>query len=120
MFLQLQHKNLEVYQHARKLVKACYLISKELPADEKFILVPQIRRAALSVKLNIAEGCSRFSSQERKRFYEIARGSIIEIDAAFETIVDLNYIELSKLEDAGVELITTFKMLSGLINKTTK
>lgn len=120
MFLQLKHKNLEVYQHARQLVKACYLVTKQLPADEKYILVTLIRRAALSVKLNIAEGSSRFSMQVRKRYYEIARGSVIEIDAALETIVDLDYLPPSHLEEIGVELLSTFKMLTGLINTTTK
>ena len=52
----------------------------------------QIRRAALSVHLNIAEGCSRRSQAERKRFYEIARGSVVEIDTALDIAVDLKYL----------------------------
>jgi len=54
-------------------------------------MIQQIRRAALSVHLNVAEGCSRKSLTERRRFYEIARGSVIEIDAAPDIAVNLGY-----------------------------
>jgi len=64
-----------------------------LPTEERFNMVQQIRRAALSVYLNIAEGCSRRSVAERKRFYEISRGSIIEIDAVLELCAELNLIK---------------------------
>ena len=56
MFLQLNHTNLEVYKAARLLVKECYKITARLPPEERFSLIPQIRRAAISVKLNLAEG----------------------------------------------------------------
>jgi four helix bundle protein len=72
MFIQLNHKSLDVYKKIRELVKEVYRISLLLPADEKFNMVQQIRRAALSVKLNFAEGSSRKSEAERKRFDEIA------------------------------------------------
>ena len=82
MFLKLNHQKLEVYQSSKIFVLECYKLTKNLPADEKFGMISQIRRAALSVHLNIAEGASRKSATERKRYYEIARGSIVEIDAA--------------------------------------
>ena len=68
-------------------------MTKHLPADEKFGMISQIRRAALSVHLNIAEGASRKSETERKRFYEVARGSVIEIDAALDIANGLNYLD---------------------------
>lgn len=55
----------------------------------------------LSVKLNFAEGSSRKSVQERKRYYEISRGSVVEIDAALETSVDLEYFKIEQLEKSG-------------------
>ena len=55
-------------------------------------MVSQMRRAVLSVKLNLAEEASRKSQVERKRYYENSRGSVVEIDAIFETAVDLNYL----------------------------
>lgn len=59
MFLHLNHKKLHIYKASRELVKECYFLTKHLPEAEKFNLTSQIRRAALSVKLNIAEGSSR-------------------------------------------------------------
>jgi four helix bundle protein len=68
MFLQLNHKSLNVYQGARELTVEVYRVSKLLPAEEKFNMIPQMRRAVLSVKLNLAEGSSRKSETERKWF----------------------------------------------------
>jgi four helix bundle protein len=73
MFINLKHKELDVYLVVRELVKEIYLVSLKLPADEKFNMVQQIRRAALSVKLNLSEGSTRKSPIERKRYLEISR-----------------------------------------------
>ena len=81
MFLQLAHTKLESFKVSQELAMECYKITKIFPDSEKFAMCQQIRRAALSVHLNIAEGCSRKSKPDRTRFYEIARGSVIEIDA---------------------------------------
>ncbi len=82
MFLTLNHQKLEIYSLFKSFVQACYQLTNTFPADEKFGMISQIRRAALSVHLNIAKGSSRKSEVERKRYYEIARGSVIESDAA--------------------------------------
>lgn len=115
MFLALNHKKLEVYQASRELVKECYKLTLLLPTEERFILVQQIRRAALSVKLNIAEGSSRKSETERKRYYEMSRGSVIELDAAFETAVDLQYLNKEQMAALGKLLNSNFAMLSKMI-----
>lgn len=115
MFLQLNHQRLDVYAYSKLLVLECYKLSNVLPIEEKFGMISQIRRAALSVHLNIAEGCSRKSVQERKRFYEIARGSIIEIDAALDIAQGLNYLNKYKVDKLGEYVVTTFKILSGMI-----
>ena len=91
MFIKLNHQSLDVYKAVRELIKEIYFYSIKLPSDEKFNMVQQIRRAALSIKLNLAEGASRRSPAERKRFIEISRGSVIEVDTIFETAVDLKY-----------------------------
>src|SRR5687768_17334677 len=91
MFLILNHQKLEIYSISRNLVTECYKLCHLLPVEEKFGMAPQIRRAALSIHLNLAEGSSRKSMTERKRYYEIARGSLIEIDAALDIAEDLNY-----------------------------
>lgn len=77
MFLILNHQKLDIYKASQSLVLECYKISKQFPADEKFGMISQLRRAALSVHLNIAEGASRQSEKERKRYYEVSRGSIV-------------------------------------------
>ncbi len=115
MFLKLNHQKLEVYQSSRMFVLECYKLSKILPSEEKFGMISQIRRAALSVHLNIAEGASRKSEAERKRFYEVARGSVIEIDAALDIASSLQYLQDYKLDNLGEYMVRTFKILSGLI-----
>jgi four helix bundle protein len=98
LFLKLNHQKLDLYSVSRLFVLECYKLSKLLPPDEKFGMISQIRRAALSVHLNIAEGASRKSEVERKRYYEISRGSIIEIDAAVDIASDLTYLDGMNLE----------------------
>ena len=115
MFIQLKHKSLEVYQATRELTKEVYRVSMLLPTEEKFNMVPQMRRAALSVKLNLAEGSTRKSEVERKRFLEISRGSVVEIDAALETAVDLNYFKMDELKTLGEYLNKCFAMFSKMI-----
>ena len=115
MFLTLNHTKLDIYTITRQFVKECYQAVTRFPSEEKYILIQQIKRAALSVHLNVAEGSSRKSELERKRFYEIARGSVVEIDAVLETAVDLNYFAADKLEIIDALLNRCFAMLSKMI-----
>lgn len=118
MFLELLHTKLNVFTTTKALAIECYRITKAFPSEEKFALVQQIRRAAVSVHLNLAEGCSRRSESERKRYYEIARGSVIEIDTAFGVAVELGYCQKTDLEVLGTLILKGFKELSALISKT--
>jgi len=118
MFLELAHTKLDVFQVSKEFVLNCYRDTKFFPNEEKFALVQQIRRAAISVHLNIAEGSSRKSLPERKRYYEISRGSVIEIDTAFDIAMELEYVTKDKLEHTGSLLIRTFQMLSKMIGQT--
>ncbi|MDX1938098.1 MAG: four helix bundle protein [Flavihumibacter sp.] len=115
MFLELSHTKLPIYSESQKLALECYRVTKLFPQDEKFAMVQQIRRAALSVHLNIAEGSSRKSMAERKRYYEIARGSVIEIDAALDIAFKLLYCDMEALKILGGFIVSCFKQLSGLI-----
>jgi four helix bundle protein len=115
MFLQLAHTKTPVFQESKKFILECYRITKDFPKDEKFAIVQQMRRAALSVHLNIAEGCSRKSQSERRRFFEISRGSVIEVDAAIEIAHSLKYKTEEELKQLGDHLVSTFKQLTGLI-----
>lgn len=117
MFLQLAHTKLNVFSASQELALECYRITKKFPEFEKFAMSSQIRRAALSVHLNIAEGCSRKSKADRKRFFEIARGSVIEIDAAIGIAFKLGYATEKELQPLGDQIVKTFKLLSGMIVK---
>jgi four helix bundle protein len=120
MFLKLNHQKLDVFTLSGQFVLECYKLSNTLPTDEKFGMISQIRRAAVSVHLNIAEGASRKSETERKRFYEIARGSMIEIDAALDIAYELDYLKNSDTVKLGETMVNCFKLLSGLIKSETK
>lgn len=115
MFLKLNHQKLDVYVASRRFVIECYKLTRSLPGEERFGMISQIRRAALFVHLNIAEGASRKSEAERKRYYEIARGSVIEIDAALDIAHDLNYLPKFNTALIGKAMIQCFKLLTGLI-----
>ena len=75
-----------------------------------------MRRASTSIVLNISEGSSRKSKIERNRYYEIARGSIIEIDSCSEIITEENYLKIEELTELGKNIKTTFILLSKLMN----
>ena len=115
MFIQLKHESLDIYLVIRNLVNEIYQISLRLPNEEKFNMVQQIRRAALSVKLNMSEGSTRKSTAERRRYYEISRGSVVEIDAVLETAVDLNYLSIKELDTVSNLLNKCFAMLSKMM-----
>jgi four helix bundle protein len=115
MFLNLAHTRLEVYKISQDLALECYRVTKKFPSDERFALVQQIRRAATSVHLNLAEGCSRKSLKERNRYFEMSRGSVIEIDSAIGIGFKLEYVSLEELGALGNSIVNTFKLLSGMI-----
>lgn len=119
MFLQLNHQKLELFKTSKAFVLECYKKTRHFPTEEKFAMVQQMRNAARSVHLNIGEGCSRRSEAEHKRFFEISRGSIIEVDTALEIAVDPDYTNPTDLEKLSIYLLDCFKMLSSMITKST-
>jgi four helix bundle protein len=84
-------ENLEVYQLAKELLKDIYNISRKFPREEIFILTTQVRRAVISVILNIAEGSIR-GQKEFARFIDIALGSLVEVKACCIIAQDLKYL----------------------------
>lgn len=86
-------KNLTVWQDARKLVCSTYRITEALPASERYGLRQQLRRAAVSVPANIAEGCGRGSDPDFARFLRMALASLIELDCLGILASDLGYFE---------------------------
>ena len=116
IMLTLSHKNLDVYKVSLALCKEVYRVTKYFPKEEQFVLISQIRRAAISVCCNIAEGASRFSGKEKKRFYEISRSSLVELDTQFEISLILEYHQKGQINELERYLESTFRMLSKMIN----
>lgn len=86
-------KQLKVWQKARTLILEVYKITKDFPDEEKFGLVNQMRRAAISVAANIAEGSRRKSVKDRKHFHNMANASLEELKFYFVICYDLGYIK---------------------------
>ena len=105
------HKDLKVWEKSMDLVVSTYKLSSHLPAAEKFGLTSQMRRAAVSVPSNIAEGAARNSTKEYIRFLYISLGSLSELETQFLISKRLEYIN-DILEESIIEIR---KMLLGLI-----
>lgn len=103
---------------AVNLTAKIYDLTKKLPQHELYGLTSQLRRAAVSIPSNIAEGAARKSSKERRRFYEIARSSLVEIDTQLEIARKLSYLTNKDLENVEDKFEHTFAMLSNLIKNT--
>ena len=113
--LNLSHKQLDVYKIALQMVNEIYTITKAFPKEEQFVLVTQLRRAAVSVCSNLAEGAARKSIKEKKRFYEISRSSLVEIDTQIEISLILNYTKTEYITNLKKYVESIFRMLSKMI-----
>ena len=116
--LHLNHKKLDLWKLSIKFVSLVYELTKNFPPEERFGLTSQLRRASVSVSSNIAEGSSRKSSNERARFYEIARSSLVEIDTQLIIAIRLNFIDRKSAKPVELLLERLFAMSTNLIKKT--
>ncbi|NOX87653.1 MAG: four helix bundle protein [Calditrichaeota bacterium] len=107
--------DLEVWQVAREVRKQIYDITSKLPDSEKYNLFQQMRRAAISVTSNIAEGYGRYHYQENMQFLRMARGSIYELLDHLITCNDQKYITQEDFNQLRNEIITNIKLIDGLI-----
>ncbi len=94
------HKDLDVYKKSIEFVVKIYSITQNFPKEETYGLINQLRRAAISITSNIAEGCARITDKQVSNFVNIALGSLAEIEAQLEISVALGYIsDLSELNE---------------------
>ena len=107
-------EKLSVYQKIRLFVKDVYLVQQSFPKEEKFALCDQIRRAAISITSNLAEGSGRDSYKEKIHFINIAYGSLMEVYSQLQLSVDLGYLDKEKYLLLRQDIISISKMLSGL------
>ena len=111
-------KDLMVWKKSLAVVKDIYLLSIDFPGEEKYVLTPQIRRSAISIPSNIAEGYGRNSKKDYIRFLQIAKGSMYELKTQLEIANNLNYISNNnKYFEIEEKLTEIDKMLYSLIKK---
>ena len=111
-----QFEKLTAWQKAKELAVAVYQIVNRFPQYEQYALSSQIRRAAISVPSNIAEGTGRVSVKEKIHFLEISYGSLLETYCQLQIAVELNYISLDDLETIKPLFFETSRLISGLRN----
>ena len=109
-----------VWQQAHELVVEIYKITKIFPKDETYGLVSQLRRAAVSVTSNIAEGFSRKSIKEKAQFYDYARASISEIQSQLFVSRDVGYITIDQCSQLFIKSVSVHKLLNCFISGLNK
>jgi four helix bundle protein len=107
------HKDLDVWKRAINLVTAVYAVSRGFPADEIYGLTSQMRRAAVSIPSNIAEGAARDSKKDFVRFLYIALGSLAELET--QLLIAYNLSFLNETDELSSEVKEIRNMLLGLI-----
>ena len=109
------HEQLEAWKIAMQLVRAVYQMTSVFPAEERYGLAQQMRRAAVSIPSNIAEGAGRNGAKEYLHFIGISRGSLAELETKMQLAVMLNF---ATSDHAAFELAErTGKLLTGLHKK---
>ena len=106
--------DLIAWQKAHTLVLEIYKITKLFPEDERFALTNQLRRAAVSITSNVAEGFGRNTPRDKVHFYSIAKGSLLETQSQLLVAKDLGYLENASYEILEPKIIEVAKLLSGL------
>ena len=113
------YRDLLIWQKGIALVKDIYEITKKFPKYERFILINQILRAAISIPSNIAEGQARHYSKEFRQFLYMALGSLAELDTQLTIAVELKYITNENLNGIGEKIVELRKMIMGILSKLT-
>ncbi|MNG04362.1 hypothetical protein D3C84_874880 [compost metagenome] len=112
----MEYSKLEVWIEARKLVNLIYDSSQSFPKEELFGLTNQMRRAAVSIPSNIAEGCGRQTSKDTINFLHISRGSLYELETQYYLAFDQKYIDENSFNVAFEQIQVCKKLLNGFIN----
>jgi four helix bundle protein len=111
------YRELIVWQKSMSLVTLIYKLVVQLPENEKYGLTSQIKRSAISIPSNIAEGYGRNYRKDYSRFLQIARGSLFENQTQLEIAVNLDFIKIEDLEEIKELSVEVEKMLNSLIKK---
>jgi len=106
-----------VWQKSRLIVKEIYLISADFSAEEKFGLISQIRRSAVSIPTNISEGAGRGTDKDFSHFLDISEGSSNEVITLLFLAFDLNFLNESKMNELVVKMEEINRMINGFRKK---
>lgn len=110
--------DLQVWQNSHSLVLSVYKLTNKFPKSEAFGLISQLQRASVSITSNIAEGFGRQGIKEKIQFYYLAQGSLTEVKNQLILSKDLNYISKKEFDVIMEILVTSHKLLQGLIKKS--
>jgi len=110
------YQELEVWKQAKDLVRVVYDLTKKFPKDEQFGLTNQLRRAAVSIPSNIAEGCGRNHFKDSLQLFFISRGSLYEVETQILISFDLGYINNEDLKIIIEKINSGKRLLNGFIN----
>ena len=108
------YRKLIAYQKAREVVKHTYKLLRKFPAEERYAMSDQLRRASVSITSNIAEGINRYSVKDKAHFIEIAYGSLMEVSSQFEIAEELNYITSDERLSMDLLVGDVARLLTGL------
>ena len=111
-------RDLEAWQHARRLVRPVYEFTRLFPPDEQFVLTRQMRKAVHSVHSNIAEGRGRLSNGEWQQFLGHARGSLMELESDVIAAFDLEYANAERAGQLARQIQKAAQVLNGLLRST--
>ncbi|MDP3986036.1 MAG: four helix bundle protein [Candidatus Veblenbacteria bacterium] len=112
-------KDLVVWQKAIELAVIVYQLTQKFPNQETYGLVSQLRRAAVSVSSNIAEGFTRSSRREKVQFYAIARGSLAEVESQLELARRVGYVPNNDYHACGAQLEDVRRLLGKFVSAAT-
>lgn len=107
-------RRLIAYQKAKEVVKRTYKLLRKFPAEERYAMCDQLRRASVSITSNIAEGVNRYSVKDKSLFIEIAYGSLMEVSSQFEIAEELGYITVDDRLSIDQLIEELARILSGL------
>jgi four helix bundle protein len=113
----LHYKDLQIWQKGMRLTKEIYRLTARFPTEERYGLASQMRRAAVSIPSNIAEGQARRGTKEFVQFLSLASGSLAELDTQLLLSVDLEYTQRTDATAAATEITEIQKMVAAIQRK---
>jgi four helix bundle protein len=115
--LKLNHKQLDVWKASVDIVKEIYQITRSFPKDEQYGITSQLKRASVSIVSNLSEGLSRNSKLDTRRFLQIARSSLVELDSQIEISLELKFCKKDEIKILEELSNRVFAMLTNMIKK---